>query len=1174
MAEVNELTPDSSWSIPDAPVFTPSTSNAVIISNPFRDPSEQDVSQRMLQLGKAMNIIGPKLISRERYEAESLGRGAKFEFFGHKLPAELEDGDGMLWEGIDIRRIAFKRGRTSLKKPEELDDPSSSWVAVVSESQENIGDIRNDDQKAKQLEQVAAVVREMKALARNNLRDHRNIVKLFAWGFDMEDFNSQSLMTPILVEERAWGTFNELLVTGRLTAAERFNLSHDALQGLVALHRDGLYHGDINPKNILVYQEEENIIAKISDFSHCGFLPTESGDMIWYQGTKGWQAPEISDSLPTSKLDILALEAYSFGLVLWSALGLSGKSPLLGAPEDKTAIPRFAHRCIESYSLPIEIQNIVVPIIPRLLHHEPNTRFWLSQDILENKVELPGRRLVLQTSAPPTALSMDQSFRQLDEFLYRTQKQQMPQLPIAPPLIPTIKNPFLKLLIEEAYARNVALRLAAIPELPAYGIPAFKVNPLAYHPPEATQLRQQSQMSLHRLEQIDRERQSGVFKSLTAETLFDMAIGFYSFDTSRGLLYLRQAAAAGDVRAQALYGGLSRSAQQNSGPIVPSDTLQQWEFDAMATGFTLLSKPSNPLATQLAVTQFRENAGYNSYQYLAKGIRNVQSFHIDLQAMRDHLQISKDQAYTGQLPVDGFDRNTILHFAALAGDVETTQVIVDKLAERPWYLNTLNFYNETPIIMACRAGNADITRILLNGGASANTRDGRQSPLHWLFALPTESMKEICELLVSKGKARLAAIAEETAMVHFPFCMPEGTPLVWAVAAGSLPAVEAIATTIVQQTELSVIEKQKCFEGAIKLAMVRHEADIIKTIIDTASSHAISLASVASEAFDWTVVSVPEDSEDIPITATPLVGDWKDGVIRIFRHGSQNQNLRRTLLYLNSLQSSRLSEGDEQGTTPNIASSFMYLKQVIIQHDSVATLRLLQRYGPSYLKSDLGTALFINLQHNWATPSSERFPAFMDIFRGLVSAGADVNMPNPLREGLGNTLIHIIIRKYSDQKTNSRIQETREVVILLLKVLQSCGVDINKKNLVGMTVMDYAIHNNRNFQLDDELVDMLHNWGSRSTFRLLPMNVEDRIGNWASRQLEWQQPEPERVDIRHTGGNLGILWTEIAATRVDAPSEDEDNQMDEFYDIDSDGEDGTVVDGDDVSVLSQADTLA
>ncbi|KAF3933254.1 hypothetical protein ABW19_dt0206468 [Dactylella cylindrospora] len=1147
MATGAEFTPDSSWSFPSAPAFTPSTSNAVVISHNLRDPTEQDVSQRMLQLGRSMNIIGPKLISRERFEAEVLGRGAKFEVFGHKLPADRENQDGMLWEGIDVRRLAFKRGRTPLKKPEELNDPSSSWVAVVSESQESVGDMRTDHKKAKQLEQVAAVVREMKALARPTLRKHHNIVKLFAWGFDMDDFSSLSLMTPILVEERAWGTFSELLRAERLSAAERFNLCHDALQGLVALHEEGLYHGDINPKNMLVFQEEENIVAKISDFSHSGLIPQEAGDMIWYQGTKGWQAPEVEDTLPTSKADILALEAYSFGLVLWSALGLKGISPLANVPAEASSLPKFAYRCIESYSIPLEIKNIATPIVPRLLHHDPKTRFWLSREILEDKVPMPGRRLVLQTVAPSN-LSMDDSFKQLDHFLRgraggNAEGDGAQETKNAATLESAFSysNPFLRLMMEEAYIRDIAWRLGnlpQVPQLPTYNIPAYKPDP-----------------------------------------------------DSRGLLYMRQAAMAGDVRAQALYELLARGANSLSGPTAAPDTLQQWTYDAIATGFTLKSQPTTTVspATRMAQSQFRENSSFNSYLYISNDpIKTAQSFRIDLDPLREYLCTPRFEQSIGKLQTEGPDGNSLLHYAVLAGHIEVVDKIIASHAARTWGLNTTNYRDETALLFACRGGNAEIAKALLNGGAMAGSRDGNVSPLHWLFTMPVYEMSNVCDLLLSQ-RARLNAIAPETPMFHFPFYMPEGTPLTWAVASGSLSAVEVLTKAIVNHNDLSVEEKVSCFVGAVKIAMIRHEADMMKVMVENTSSKGISLASVASEGFNWSVIDVPEDSQDIPVSATPLMGSWEDALIRTLRHGPAveiEKNLNRILGYINSLQGSRISEGEaDTGTT--LAANFMYLRQVIIQQDSQSALRLLQRYGSTYSKSNLGEALFINIQYNWCLASSPRFPVFMDIFRGLISAGADVNSQNPLPGGLGNTLMHIVVRKYSEQSSSRGIKEVRDLVLLLLKVLQSCGANINMKNAVGMTVMDYALHNNRNYNLDEELVDMLHRWGSRSTFRLLPMRVEERIGDWGSRELEWRKPERERVDVRQRGdGNLAPLWNEIERAAERGVDEDDEDEPGRFYnsreeqeeddDWDDGSSDGTACnDGrDDISILSQAPTLA
>lgn len=951
----------------------------------------------------------------------------------------------------------------------------------------------------------------------------------------MEDFNSESLMTPILVEERAWGTFSELLATERLGAVEQFNLCHDALQGLTALHQDGIYHGDINPKNILVYQEQECIVAKISDFSHCGFFPTEPGDMVWYQGTKGWQAPEVGDSLPASKADIIALESYSFGLVLWSAIGLAGRSPLAKSSVASSSLPNFARACLENYNLPSNVLDRVGNAIPRLIHHDPNCRFWVKADMLEHQLPMQGRRLVLHMSTPIN-MSMDESFQHLDAFIRKhTKKAQLPDLKAADG-VPI--NPFLRLMVQEAYIRSIDWRFTGVPIIPGFAIPAYQPpDPREYRPPVAKPLRRYRFMDLHELEQIDQERQSGKFTSLAAGELFDIAIGFYSYDAERGILYLRQAASIGDVRAQALYEML---AVKNSPRVVPADTLQQWAFDAVATGFTISPRSFPNSSARLAGTQFRGNSGYNCYSYAKEnGMRNVQCFHMDLEPMKEYLRSKKFRNVQGQIQLDGHERNTLLHLAALAGDLEMLKTFVERFAGRPWTLNPMNERNETPLLIASRSGNAEVIKTLLEAGASANTRDGNESPLHWLFALPAESMAEICSLAVSSCRARLNAIAPEIPMLHFPFFLPKGTPLAWAVATGSLPAVQTLSSAIVTNPDLTAEEKQSCFAGAIHLAMVRHEADMMKIMLEAAKSHGVNLTSIASEAFNWSVIDVPEDSEDIPIAATPLAGDWKDELVRTIRHGNDPKKLRQTLIHLNSLQTSRVVDADAD-TATNIAASFTYLKQVILQHDSVSTTRLLQRYGSTYSKSDLGTALFLNISHNWALPSNPRFPVFMDVFRGLINAGADVNMPNPLPNGLGNTLMHIIIRKYTDEYSESRINETRGLVLLLLKVLHSCGAELNRKNTVGMTVMDYALHNNRNFNLDEELVDLLHKWGVRSTFRLLPMSTEDRIGNWDTRQLEWKQPEPERVDVRKTG--LVIRWHDGGA---EVDEEMKDGEVDE-----------------------------
>jgi len=153
-----------------------------------------------------------------------------------------------------------------------------------------------------------------------------------------------------------------------------------------------------------------------------------------------------------------------------------------------------------------------------------------------------------------------------------------------------------------------------------------------------------------------------------------------------------------------------------------------------------------------------------------------------------------------------------------------------------------------------------------------------------------------------------------------------------------------------------------------------------------------------------------------------------------------------------------------------------------MQGDSITAIRLLQKFKDDYSKDDLGRALYINIENNWTAPSSETFPVFMDIFRGLISAGANVNVVH--EESLGNTLFHIIIRKYADHDDTRNLEEIRQVCLLLIKILITCGVKVNALNTVGMSPLDYASHNVRTWTVDAELISLLMNQGAKRTFIL------------------------------------------------------------------------------------------
>lgn len=107
-----------------------------------------------------------------------------------------------------------------------------------------------------------------------------------------------------------------------LDLVARLQIALDLAKGLHYLHQQGVVHGDIKPKNILMNRHNE---AKWTDF---GLAKTRFASVASLGGSGGsspeacWQAPESWEM--RGKLTE-ASDVYSFGLVLWHLL--TGRQP-------------------------------------------------------------------------------------------------------------------------------------------------------------------------------------------------------------------------------------------------------------------------------------------------------------------------------------------------------------------------------------------------------------------------------------------------------------------------------------------------------------------------------------------------------------------------------------------------------------------------------------------------------------------------------------------------------------------------------------------------------------------------------------------------------------------------------------------------------------------------------
>jgi ankyrin repeat protein len=108
----------------------------------------------------------------------------------------------------------------------------------------------------------------------------------------------------------------------------------------------------------------------------------------------------------------------------------------------------------------------------------------------------------------------------------------------------------------------------------------------------------------------------------------------------------------------------------------------------------------------------------------------------------------------------------------------------------------LDTKREDLLYLACIAGSTKLVQELCAEGCDASiTRTPNAiSCLHWLFTFPSEDVDNIAATLIGNGADVNAQLNTSLLIrnVHFPYSRPFGTPLHWATAASSIPAVLAL----------------------------------------------------------------------------------------------------------------------------------------------------------------------------------------------------------------------------------------------------------------------------------------------------------------------------------------------------------------------------------------------
>lgn len=146
-----------------------------------------------------------------------------------------------------------------------------------------------------------------------------------------------------------------------LSKDDYLKILYQIASGINDIHKQGLIHRDIKPKNMKFDTEK---ILKIFDFGLARFAG-KNDSTIGFTGTPGFAAPELYDSGNVSFTN--TIDVYAFGVTAWKLLSGKIPEPLLTKPPLTKYFPSFAE-------VPLELPKKVIEILDLSLSEDPGSR--------------------------------------------------------------------------------------------------------------------------------------------------------------------------------------------------------------------------------------------------------------------------------------------------------------------------------------------------------------------------------------------------------------------------------------------------------------------------------------------------------------------------------------------------------------------------------------------------------------------------------------------------------------------------------------------------------------------------------------------------------------------------------------------------------------------------------
>ena len=227
--------------------------------------------------------------------------------------------------------------------------------------------ILNQVDLSRDSESVQRFYREAGILARCS---HPNLAKILK----VSDFNGPSGCMYIIMEVIDGDPLSSMLENGPMPEIQVLTFALQVASALREVHRFGMIHRDIKPKNIVVGKDG---IPKIIDFGLASGQQIESGEIV---GTMLYSSPEQTGLLkrkPDHRSDL-----YSLGIVLFECL--QGHPPYQSSNPGELMHMHLSHEIPKLNLINPSLSAATAELVARLMAKDPDDRYLNTSSLIHD----------------------------------------------------------------------------------------------------------------------------------------------------------------------------------------------------------------------------------------------------------------------------------------------------------------------------------------------------------------------------------------------------------------------------------------------------------------------------------------------------------------------------------------------------------------------------------------------------------------------------------------------------------------------------------------------------------------------------------------------------------------------------------------------------------------------